>query len=388
MTRALLPLSRIARSFFPSVLHFLANHWCLRPLSPPIHPLTPPPRFRPPGDMTLLGDFGRLHEAASNALAAANETKIDGATVGPAAMPLVGGPTATGYVAGSGDGAGLHVGRVGPAGRVDADHVNPAGGPAPAPSAPSAAMLVNGLVFPPTTPLLSPIPTLRTLLPVSDTTPVPLSDGAQDPTSSLDTIAAAATRLVAAVNMIAAARASGNANTGSATPFIGATNTHVAPPLMATAAPKVATASTVAPTADSDTPVNRLAPASAIAQAVPKVAVDCTDTPSANTVAAANTTGRFSTGAPAPLKVAAASTANKDAPTDSTASSVSTGAPAADEVAMAITGSPAASMDAPTPLKVSPAITLALLARLPPPPARWSPSVLPLRPPARPLPVR
>jgi len=215
--------------------------------------------------MTLLGDVGRLLEASSHALAAANETHIDGVTDGPAAMPPVVGPTATGYVAGSGDGAGRHVGRVGPVGRVDAEHVGPAGGLAPAPSAPSAAMLISGLVLPPTPPLLSPIPTLGTPLPLSDTTPVPLSDGAQDPTSSLDTIAAAATRLLAAVNMIAAARASGNANTGSAAPFVGATNTRVAAHLMATAAPRVATASSVAPAADSDTPVNRLAPASAVA---------------------------------------------------------------------------------------------------------------------------
>jgi len=66
-------------------------------------------------------------------------------------------------------------------------------------------MLVNGLLLPPTSPLLPTIPTVGTPLLVSDTTPVPLSDGAQDPTSSLDTIAAAATRLVVAINMIAAA---------------------------------------------------------------------------------------------------------------------------------------------------------------------------------------
>jgi len=312
--------------------------------------------------MTLLGDVGRLFEAASHALAAANETQIDGVTDGPATMPPAGGPTATGYVSGSGDGAGLHVGRVRPAGRVDAEHVGPAGGPAQALSAPSAAMLVNGLFLPSTPPLLSPISTLGTPLPVSDTTPVLLSDEAQGPTSPLDTIAAAATRLVAALNMIAAARASGNADTGSAAPSVGATNTRVAAQLVATAAPKVATASTLAPAADSDTPVNRLARASAVAQAVSKVAVACTDTPSADKVAAANTAGRFSTSALAPPKVGAASTvatASNDTPTARTASGVSTGAPAAVEVAIAIRGSPAASTDTPAPPKVTPAITLA-----------------------------
>jgi len=312
--------------------------------------------------MSLLGDVGRLLEAASHALAAANETHMDGMTDGPAAMPPVCGPTATGYVTGSRDEEGLHVGRVVPVDRVDADHVDPAGGPAPKPSARSAAMLVNGLVLPPTPPLLSLIPTLGTPLLVSDTTPVPQSDRAQEPTSSLDTIAAAAARLFAAVSMIAAARASGNTNTVSAAPFTVATNMRVAAYLVATAAPKVATGSALTPAAGLDTPVNLLTPASTVAQAVPKVAVACTDTPSSNTVAAAKTTGRVSTGSPARPKVAATSTVsavNKDTPAASTASGIGTGAPAAEEVFIAVTGSPESSTDAPAPPKVSTAITLA-----------------------------
>jgi len=174
--------------------------------------------------MTLLEDVSRLLEAASHALVAATDPNIDGVSVGSSERRPAGGLAATGYVSGAGVPYYFHVGQADRGDRAHADRVDPAGTVPQAPTAASTSMLVNGLVLPPSPPLLPQIPALGTPLPVSSTTLVPLTDGARDPAVALDTVAKAAARLVAATNMITDAKTGSNATMDATSSFVGAIN--------------------------------------------------------------------------------------------------------------------------------------------------------------------
>ena len=226
---------------------------------------------------------------------------------------------------------------------------------APAPTtAASAYILVNSLVLPPSLHLLPPFPTLGTPLLVPRITPVPLTDGTLNPAVSLDTIAAAAARLIAAVNVIATAGASLNTNTGAAS-YIGATSTHVAARLVAAAAPAVSASSTVDPAANSDDTVNRLAAASAVARTLPAVAPVSTGAPAAKTGASAGT------GSPAAKTVAPASMVAhaSTVAAASTAATANKGTPAVNTVAVRSSGASTATSDGLTPPGAATTNTLA-----------------------------
>jgi len=244
--------------------------------------------------MTVLEDVSRLLEAASHALVAATDPNIDGVTVGPSANRPVGGPAATGYVSGAGVRDGFHVGQADRGDRAHADRVDPAGTTPQAPTAASTSMLVNGLVLPPSPPLLPQIPALGTPLPVPSTTHVPLTDGARDPAVALDTVAEAAARLVAAANMITAARTGSNAKMDATSSFVGAINTGATTPMATVTAHRI-------PTDSNDAADNTVAAAATVAPAAKMVApvthagVAVNAVPRASTVAAASKTGAFDT---------------------------------------------------------------------------------------------
>jgi len=295
--------------------------------------------------MTLLEDMIRLLEAASHAMVAATDPNIDGVTVGPSAIRPVGGPAATGYVSGAGVRDGFHVGKAERGDHAHADRVDAAGATPQAPTAASTSMLVNSLISPPSPPLLPQIPALGTPLPVPSTTLVPLIDGDRDPSVALDTVSEAAARLVAAANMITAARTGSNASLDPTSSFVRANNTgattgmatatfHRIPTDSNDAADNtVAAAATVAPAA------NMVAPFTHAGVAVNAVSCSCTVAAASRTVAPDTHTGVET------LTVAVASmdAATSTGAAGSTCALASTGAPARMVAAASKTVSPVGS---------------------------------------------
>jgi len=209
--------------------------------------------------MTILDDVGRILEATSHALAGAIEGHGDGVTGGPAAMPPVGGDPDSDYVAGLGDSGRAHVNPVSPVDRV-------AGGLAAPPSTASATLVMEGLVLPPNPPLLPVFSTSGTpLLPPYVSPPTP---AALDSATSIETIAAAASRLVAAANKIA----STSKLSITAAPVVSAVAPTVAPKVAPTVSPAVSPAvapSTAPAVAPAATPAVAPTVSPAVSPAVP-----------------------------------------------------------------------------------------------------------------------
>jgi len=111
---------------------------------------------------------------------------------------------------------------------------------------------------------------------------------------ALDTVAEAAARLVAAANMITAARTGSNAKMDATSSFVGAINTGATTPMATVTAHRI-------PTDSNDAADNTVAAAATVAPAAKMVApvthagVAVNAVPRASTVAAASKTGAFDT---------------------------------------------------------------------------------------------